>query len=340
MEKKRYGAIDGLRAIACLGIVMMHVKTNNAYAIDGFFYQSVITSLTNFVFLFMEVSAFGLCCGYYEKMISGKLSLSDFYKKRISKTLPFFAVLVILDAALSHTSQAVYEGFAELTLMFGFLPNAGALSVIGVGWFIGLVFVFYLCFPFFCTLLENKKRAWGAFIISLLMNIACVRHFGVGRTNILYSGCFFMAGGLVYIYRDNIARIDRLLAHIIAIIAIVLYVAFWENETSVLNTMLYLIASTALLINAVAVPENKLFDNRMSRFFSGISMEIYLSHMVVFRVLEKVGLNRMLGDGWVQYIATVVMVFVGAMIYSLFMQRVIGKAQNYWNKRTERVGQS
>ena len=107
MERKRYGAIDGLRAIACLGIVMMHVKTNNAYAIDGFFYQSVITSLTNFVFLFMEVSAFGLCCGYYEKMISGKLSLSDFYKKRISKTLPFFAVLVILDAALSHTSQAV-----------------------------------------------------------------------------------------------------------------------------------------------------------------------------------------------------------------------------------------
>ena len=104
--------------------------------------------------------------------------------------------------------------------------------------------------------------------------------------------------------------------------------------------MLYFIASTALLINAVAVPENKLFDNRVSRFFSGISMEIYLSHMVVFRVLEKVGLNRMLGDGWVQYIATVVMVFVGAMIYSLFMQRVIGKAQNYWNKRTERVGQS
>ena len=37
MEKKRYGAIDGLRAIACLGIVMMHVKTNDAYAIDGFF---------------------------------------------------------------------------------------------------------------------------------------------------------------------------------------------------------------------------------------------------------------------------------------------------------------
>ena len=42
--------------------------------------------------------------------------------------------------------------------MFGFLPNAGALSVIGVGWFIGLVFVFYLCFPFFCTLQQTWRK--------------------------------------------------------------------------------------------------------------------------------------------------------------------------------------
>ena len=76
MGKKHYGAIDGLRAIACLGIVMMHIKTNNVYSIDGVVYQRVITSLTNFVFLFMEISAFGLCCGYFERMISGKLSFT------------------------------------------------------------------------------------------------------------------------------------------------------------------------------------------------------------------------------------------------------------------------
>lgn len=28
MERKRYDAIDGLRTIACIGIVMMHVKAN------------------------------------------------------------------------------------------------------------------------------------------------------------------------------------------------------------------------------------------------------------------------------------------------------------------------
>lgn len=34
-----------------------------------------------------------------------------------------------------------------------------------------------------------------------------------------------------------------------------------------------------------------LLENRVTKFVSGISMEIYLSHMVVFRVIEKTGLG-------------------------------------------------
>ncbi|WP_330423919.1 hypothetical protein [Anaerobutyricum hallii] len=38
MEKKHYGAIDGLRMIAAFGIVMMHMRANNNYEISGFVY--------------------------------------------------------------------------------------------------------------------------------------------------------------------------------------------------------------------------------------------------------------------------------------------------------------
>lgn len=168
MEKKRCGAIDGLRTIAAIGIVMMHVKANNQYEISGFFYDTVIGSFTNFVFLFMTVSAFGMCCGYYERVMNNQISVSDFYGKRFKKIWPFFGVLVLLDVMTSPSKEAICEAFANLTLLFGFLPDAGNLSVIGVGWFIGLIFVFYLIFPFFCFLLENRKRAWTAFGISLV----------------------------------------------------------------------------------------------------------------------------------------------------------------------------
>ena len=207
MEQKHYGAIDGLRAMAAIDIVMMHMAVNNDYRITGFVYERLIPSFTNFVFLFMVISGFGMCCGYYEKILKGKISLSDFYGKRFKKILPFFAVLVVLDLMMSPSLSSVHEGFADLTLLFGFLPND--ITVIGVGWFLGLIFVFYLCFPFFCVLLENKRRAWIAFGISLLYNLACTQYFEVGRKNILYSACFFLAGGLLYLYREQIAGLNR-----------------------------------------------------------------------------------------------------------------------------------
>ena len=39
MERKHYGAIDGLRTIACIGILMMHVRANTRYAISGLWYD-------------------------------------------------------------------------------------------------------------------------------------------------------------------------------------------------------------------------------------------------------------------------------------------------------------
>lgn len=142
-NKKHYGAIDGLRTIACIGIVMMHMRANNDYVMNtsngaaGFVYNTVIASFTNFVFLFMTVSAFGMCCGYYDKVLNNKISISEFYSKRFKKIWPFFAVLVFLDVIVSPSANAVYEAFADLTLLFGFLPEAGNITVIGVGWFIG-----------------------------------------------------------------------------------------------------------------------------------------------------------------------------------------------------------
>lgn len=205
--KERYNIIDSLRATACIGIMMMHMRVNNDYEIAGLIYNTVIPSLTDFVFLFMVVSAFGMCCGYYEKVINQTISLSDFYLKRFKKIWPFFAILVLIDVIMSPSISSLYEAFADLTLLFGFLPNAGDISVIGVGWFLGLTFIFYLCFPFFCVLLSTKKRAWITFLISLIYNFVCVNYFDVSRKNILYSACFFVAGGLIYLYRQELSKL-------------------------------------------------------------------------------------------------------------------------------------
>lgn len=234
MEKKHYGAIDGLRTIACVGIVMMHIAANNTYDISGFIYNTMISSFTNFVFLFMTVSAFGMCCGYYHRMLENKVNLTDFYGKRFKKILPFFGVLVLLDLVMSLSVDALYEAFANLTLLFGFLPGAGNITVIGVGWFIGLIFVFYICFPFFCVLLQNRRRAWMALAVSLIYNFLCADYFDVNRTNILFCACYFIAGGLIYLYRDKIESFNRLAGLAAVVSAVVLYYVVGGNTATML----------------------------------------------------------------------------------------------------------
>lgn len=221
MWKKHYGAIDGLRMAAAFGIVMMHIRANTDYPISGFVYDTVIPSFTDFVFLFMVISAFGMCCGYYERAASNQMDWTEFYGKRFRKILPFFGFLVLLDVAVSPSLPSLYEAFADLTLMFGLLQKP--IAVIGVGWFLGLVFVFYLLFPFFCVLIQTKRRAWLAFAVSLIYHFVCTAYFEVGRSNILYSGCFFLAGGLIYLYREDLSKWNRWLTLGMAGCAVTLY---------------------------------------------------------------------------------------------------------------------
>lgn len=313
-EKKHYGTIDGLRTIAAFGIVMMHIRANTNYIISGYLYNKVIPSFTNFVFLFMVISAFGMYSGYYEKFLNNKIVLSDFYKKRFKKVLPFFSILVILDVLLFPSVESFYEGFCDLTLMFGFLPKF--LSVIGVGWFLGLIFIFYISFPFFVFLLETKKRAWIVFALSLIYNYISYNFFDLGRNNILYSACFFIAGGLIYLYHQKILNYNKNLIFFITVIIIIAYYVFDEN--------VYMCLSIAcMLLMCAILKQGGILENKITKFFSSISLEIYLSHMLIFRVIEKLKLNIILGNGWVQFLLTLTMVVCGTTIFSYIVKRII-----------------
>ena len=63
-------------------------------------------------------------------------------------------------------------------------------------------------------------------------------------------------------------------------------------------------------------------------------MEVYLSHMVMFRVIEKLGLNTMIGNGWLQYGVTVVATICGAVVFSVAVKKGIEAVEKYVSLRT------
>ena len=227
----RYEGIDGLKAYAIIGIALMHVLANGEYRIGGFVFERLIPSFTNLVFLFMMVSGFGMCCGYYQK-----ISVEDFYKKRYIKIWPYFALLCALDFVISPSKESLFEVIANLTLCQGLLPNA-KISVIGVSWTLAVIFVFYMLFPFFCFLIENKKRAWRVAVVALVFNWLCANYFKAGRTNIVYDAIYFIVGGLIFLYRKELAEFaskHKVIAGAILLIATVAYFALGGNTLTML----------------------------------------------------------------------------------------------------------
>lgn len=232
----RYEGIDGLKAYAIIGIALMHVLANGEYGIGGFAFERLIPSFTNLVFLFMMVSGFGMCCGYYQKIIDRKISMEDFYSKRYIKIWPYFALLCTLDFVISPSKNSLYEVFANLTLCQGLLPNAN-ISVIGVSWTLAVIFVFYMLFPFFCFLLGNKKRAWGVAVAALIFNFVSSTHFNAGRKNIVYDAVYFIAGGLIFLYQKELADFaskHRVIAGAILLAATVAYFALGSSTFTML----------------------------------------------------------------------------------------------------------
>lgn len=238
MQKERYEGIDGLKAYAIIGIALMHVLSNGKYEIGGFAFEQLIPAFTNLVFLFMMVSGFGMCCGYYQKIIDHKISVEEFYSKRYIKIWPYFAMLCVLDFVISPSKNSLYEVFANLTLCQGLLPNA-KISVIGVSWTLAVIFVFYMLFPFFCFLLGNKKRAWGVAIAALVFNYLCGSYFNAGRKNIVYDAIYFIAGGLIFLYRKELAEFTQKHKVVAGAILLAATVAYFALGSSTL-TMLFL----------------------------------------------------------------------------------------------------
>ena len=327
--KEKYEGIDGLKAYAIISIVLMHVIANGEYRIKGFVFERLIPSFANLVFLFMMVSGFGMCCGYYQKIFDQKINVEDFYKKRYIKIWPYFALLCALDFMISPSRESLFEVFANLTLCQGLLPQAN-ISVIGVSWTLAVIFVFYMLFPFFCFLIENKKRAWGVAVIALVFNWLCSFYFNAGRKNIVYDAIYFIAGGLIFLYRKELAEFAskyKVIAGAILLIATVAYFAVGGN------TLTMLFFCVAALVYTLGCNRGGVLVNPAAKFLGGISFEIYLCHMVIYRVLEKLHLVHLFGNGLLAYSFTAVAVISGSVVFSVCAKWFLNKIETFLKER-------
>lgn len=299
-KKNYYNNLNFLRAFACICIIIMHIKANTKFRISGYLFNTIVPSLTWLVYLFMMLSGFSMCCGYYDKIKNGNININDFYKKRFQKILPFYSLLVIFSVVEEGQFSSILEGFANLTMSFGLMPNNNP-SVIGVGWTLQLIFLFYMLFPYFVFLIYNKRRAWLSLLASLMINYACGIYFFSSKFVIntftprhafIYTVPFFIVGGLIYLYRDNIKSVISKHAILAVILTVLITISWYCTPNSILGFSLFDIKCILLFVSWISLAigiKTSLLDNKCTNYLGNISMEMYLSHMLIFRIIEKLG---------------------------------------------------
>lgn len=320
-KREYYNSIDGLRVIACFGIIIMHIRANTVYNISGWFWNTAIPSWTWFVYLFLMISGFSICAGYLIRFNNNNINIESFYKKRYTRILPFFTFLVIIAVLMEHSLEAFYEGTIEVTLLFGLLPNNN-LNVLGVCWTLGVIFLFYLLFPFFSVLLNNKKRAWISLAISLWINYLCTAYFFgedfvtksfVPRHSFIYCIPLFIGGGIVYLYRNEIRKVCekfRVRLFICCVIGTVIWYIIPDSVSKFDFFFLKTIIIFMMWLSYAVGVDSKFLSNKVMKYFSSISMEMYLAHMIIFRVIEKVNLLYVFGNTNIGGLFSAIFVFI------------------------------
>lgn len=72
---------------------------------------------------------------------------------------------------------------------------------------------------------------------ALVFNYLCGSYFNAGRTNIVYDAIYFIAGGLIFLYRKELAEFavkSKVIAGAILLIATVAYFAVGGNTLTML----------------------------------------------------------------------------------------------------------
>lgn len=87
-DTRKYRNIDALRTFGCLAIIAWHVKANTGFSTGVL--DKVIPSFDWLVYLFMIISGFGMCNGYYQKLKTGTYSIRRVLFKKVQENSSLF----------------------------------------------------------------------------------------------------------------------------------------------------------------------------------------------------------------------------------------------------------
>ncbi len=161
---KRLYTLDYLRGFAAFAIMLYHYL---GWAYGSFDAESFLGRVGVYgVSIFYVLSGLTLYHVYFDKMKPDRISMKDFFIKRLFRIFPLLWLVMGVTLLISKDRPDTYEIFLNITGLFSVVEWE---SYIGTGvWSIGNELVFYLFFPFFIILSKRSLPFFYALCGALL----------------------------------------------------------------------------------------------------------------------------------------------------------------------------
>lgn len=303
INKGNFIFVDFLKGLAILGVVMVHIIKNIPEIPFLKFLPLIISVGGRGPQLFFILSGF---LTYLS--LSKNSSIIRFYKRRLSRIWPLFALSILIYIVVSLITRRVsFNGLdilhiiSLLTLTFGLVPKY-LNSLFSIEWFIGTLVTMYLISPLLFRYIKSFNHAMVVFFI----NVFCIEFF---RSNIhaispiedmnlwkFYVGFslpsqlpFFILGFALYFLLNDETNNKFSLMSLISSILFFLYSAIYLDAMYVTGvSLLYLI-----YISAKYLTKNYFIS--IVSLFGKHSLYIYIFHLLYSGFIEhalfKIGVS-------------------------------------------------
>ena len=301
VKQPRIYALDGIRGLCALSIMMYHLNYWNGhdYFQVGYFG----------VYIFFILSGFSLWYVYASKPLTIDL-LKHFFVARFARIIPLYLLMVAFGVAArmyaqgleSITSASFISRFLlNISFLFGF-SAPGKSAVVPGGWSIGIEWVFYMVFPLFLMFGRNLRHMVVLLIASIAINQAIV-------AGVLKDGDFvsqlpayttfpaflmYFVGGIIIamVYKRlhsgySVVQIkdswwlSRLIP-LFAIAFIFSYPVATPDEYLLGTHVVVLLLTSMVAILFASIAQVRVWEKHLYGFLGDISYSVYLIHFFVF----------------------------------------------------------
>ena len=345
MHRNHLPGLDGLRAIAVLGVLWHHAGAaidarswhlNGFLGVDLFFVLSglLITSLL-----------------LQEHAVTGRISLGKFYMRRALRIFPlYYAVLALLTLYFIASSGASSQRavfLQELPWQLAYLSNWVPIhSLMAISWSLSTEEQFYLVWPPLLAWL-GRWSLWplGAFLLlnqwlnfgvlgaawpALNATQAQLNILQITFTPILLG--VLLAFALRSRWRDRLHRLTAGPA-LAACALMLMLLACWPGDVQGAPRLAFHMVATLLLAGIVLHPDSRIvraLEWRPLAFVGTVSYGVYLLHVIVLDATQRVLLRLHIELPGAAFVAcTAGTIALAALSYRVF-ERPLLRLKDRW----------